>query len=237
MAARLQPARAHDVDPGPRAVLRRPRPLQEHAVGAHPGHGHRRHGRPALVLLRLFHRARRRRRLLPRRLRQGVPDGNQAGVRVGHLLERRRRSGIRLHGVPNDLRHDHARADRRRLRRAHQVLGGDAVRGAVGHVRLFPDRALGVGDAGAGRSRRRRQGSRRCGYGCGRQDRRREQDRGTDRRRRLDQPGQGRRRVPDERYGRARLRGRHGRAHQRRHRGPRRRDHARQAASAIRAKP
>ncbi len=28
---------------------------------------------------------------------------------VGHLLERRRRSGTRLHRVPDDLRHDHAR--------------------------------------------------------------------------------------------------------------------------------
>ena len=36
-------------------------------------------------------------------------------------------------------------AHRRRLRRAHEVLGGAAVRGALGDLRLLPDRAHGLG--------------------------------------------------------------------------------------------
>ena len=45
----------------------------------------------------------------------------------GDLLERRRHPGVRLHLLPDDLRLHHAGADRRRLRRAHEVLGADAV--------------------------------------------------------------------------------------------------------------
>ena len=56
----------------------------------------------------------------------------------------RRHSGTRLLRVPDDLRHDHPGPDRRRLRRTHQVLGGDAVHPAVVDLHLLPDRALGL---------------------------------------------------------------------------------------------
>ncbi len=39
---------------------------------------------------------------------------------------------VRLHLLPDDVRGDHAGADRRRLCRAHEVLGGGAVHPAVG---------------------------------------------------------------------------------------------------------
>ncbi len=116
-----------------------------------------------------------------------------------------------LYGLPDDLRHDHPGADRRRLRRAHQVLGGDAVRAALGHGDLFPDRPHGLVLVRPGRHRRCGQGS--CGgYG------RRGQGGGAGQARR----GQCRRRLAVP-VGRARLRGRHRRAHQRWYRGPRRR--------------
>ncbi len=51
----------------------------------------------------------------------------------------------RLPDVPGDLRHHHARDHRRRLRRAHEVLGHDVVHGAVALVRLRAGGALGVG--------------------------------------------------------------------------------------------
>ena len=229
MDAGVDPARADDVGARPRPVLRRPRAHQEHAVDPHPGHGHRLHGRPAVVLLRLLDLAGRRRRPLPRRLRQGLPERHRCEFRVCDLLEWRRHSGIRLHGLPDDFRDDHARPHRRRLRRAHEVLGGDALHLPVGDVHLLPDRALGLGDARSGRSGRRREGARRRWLGRRQEGRRSGQDRRTDRRRRLAEPGQGHRRVPDERIGLARLRGRHGRAHQRGHRRPRRRHHGRQA--------
>ena len=51
----------------------------------------------------------------------------------------------RLHLLPADLRDHHAGADRRRLRRAHEVLGDAVVHRPVGDLRLFAGRALGVG--------------------------------------------------------------------------------------------
>ena len=69
------------------------------------------------------------------------------------------RTGLRL--LPDDLRGDHARADRRRLRRAHEVRGARAVHPALGHLRLFPDRAHGLVLGRPGRDRRRCQGARR----------------------------------------------------------------------------
>ena len=77
--------------------------------------------------------------------RQGVPEGSDAGFDRADLLERRRHSGIRLHGVPDDLRDDHAGADRRRVRRAHEVFRRRLVHAALGHVHLLPDRALDMG--------------------------------------------------------------------------------------------
>ena len=50
-------------------------------------------------------------------------------------------------------------ADRRRLRRAHEVLGGGAVHPALGDPRLLPDRAHGLVLGRPGRDRRGRQGT------------------------------------------------------------------------------
>ena len=51
----------------------------------------------------------------------------------------------RLHDVPDDLRDHHAGADRRRLRRPHEVLGAVHLHDAVVAAGLLADRALGVG--------------------------------------------------------------------------------------------
>ena len=51
-------------------------------------------------------------------------------------------AGLRL--LPDDLRGDHPRPHRRRLRRTHEVRGGRAVRPALGHADLLPDRAHGL---------------------------------------------------------------------------------------------
>ncbi len=51
----------------------------------------------------------------------------------------------RLHVLPDDLRDHHARADRRRLRGAHEVLGHAVVHRPVGDPRLRAGRALAVG--------------------------------------------------------------------------------------------
>ena len=60
----------------------------------------------------------------------------------------------RLHLLPDDLRDHHAGADRRRLRRAHEVLGDAVVHRPVGDLRLRAGRPLGLG---SGRLPRRRQ--------------------------------------------------------------------------------
>ena len=86
------------------------------------------------------------------------------------------------------------------LRRAHQVLGGAAVHGAVVHVQLPADRAHGVVLGGSGCLHQRRRG--RCGERQG---------------------------GACLAVGRARLRGRHRRAHQRRRCRPGRRLHGWQA--------
>ena len=51
----------------------------------------------------------------------------------------------RLHLLPADVRDHHAGADRRRVRRAHEVLGDALVHRPVGDLRLRADRALGLG--------------------------------------------------------------------------------------------
>ena len=56
-----------------------------------------------------------------------------------------------VHGVPGDLRGDHLLPDRRRLRRAHEVLRGARLHGAVVHLRLRADRPHGLVLAGPGR--------------------------------------------------------------------------------------
>ena len=52
--------------------------------------------------------------------------------------------------VPDDVRHHHAGADHRRVRRAHEVLGLPALHRAVGDLRLRSARPLGVGRRAAG---------------------------------------------------------------------------------------
>ena len=96
---------------------------------------------------------------------KGVTADSQAATfSVGVAISR-----VRLHLLPDDLRRDHAGADRRRLRRAHEVLGGGAVHPAVVDAGLLPDRAHGLVLGRPGRDRRRRQGARR-------RDRRRRQE-------------------------------------------------------------
>ena len=62
---------------------------------------------------------------------------------------------VHLHLLPDDLRRDYPGADRRCLRRTHQVLGGGAVHPVVGDVRLLPDRAHGLVLGRSGCDRRR----------------------------------------------------------------------------------
>ena len=52
---------------------------------------------------------------------------------------------VGVHDLPDDLRHHHAGTDLRRLRRPHEVLGDVLVHEPVVAVRLFADRALGLG--------------------------------------------------------------------------------------------
>ena len=68
------------------------------------------------------------RRLLDKLFLTGVtPESQAATFSVGVAIPE-----LRLHLLPDDLRRDHAGADRRRLRRAHEVLGGGAVHPALG---------------------------------------------------------------------------------------------------------
>ena len=62
--------------------------------------------------------------------------------------------GAGVRGVPGDLRGDHLLPDRRRIRRAREVLGGAGVHRPVVHVQLLPDRAHGVVLDGPGRVHR-----------------------------------------------------------------------------------
>ena len=77
------------------------------------------------------------------------------GARHGLRRYRSRRSSFV--GVPDDVRGHHARADHRRDRRPHEVLGVVLVHRAVGAARVHAGRALGVlarraGCSGAARS-------------------------------------------------------------------------------------
>ncbi len=93
-----------------------------------------------------------------------TPDSKAATFSVGANI-----SELRLYLLPDDLRGDHARADRRRLRRAHEIQRGGPVHPAVGDPDLFPDRAHGLV---LGRPRRHR----RCRQGARCRDRRRRQE-------------------------------------------------------------
>ena len=65
-----------------------------------------------------------------------------------------------LHGLPVDVRHHHAGADLRRLRRAHEVQRHAAVHDALDADRLLPDGAHGVGQGRTAQRVLRRQDSR-----------------------------------------------------------------------------
>ena len=80
-----------DDHPGPRAVLRRPGPLEEHAVGADAGVRGLRADHRAVGDLRLLGGLHRRLALL-RRLVEDVPVGRHAGVGGGDVQQGRRTS-------------------------------------------------------------------------------------------------------------------------------------------------
>ena len=82
--------------------------------------------------------------------------GVTTGFEGGDLQRRRQHLGADLHLLPDDLRGDHPRPHRRRLRRTHEVRGGRAVRPALGDADLLPDRAHGLVLARTGRD-----------HGCG----------------------------------------------------------------------
>ena len=192
--------------PGAGAVLRRPGAREEHAVGADAGVRRVLADRRAVVHLRLQPRVHRGQRVL-RRLRPAVPEGH-VRLREGRVRDGARPSArassipeLRVRRVPGDLRGDHLLPDPRRLRRAHRS-------------------------------------SPRCcsSWCCGSP---------SPTRRSRTWSGSGRARTPTPsakvvdamnakagllwQMGRARLRGRHGGAHQRRRRRPGRRLHDRQA--------
>ena len=78
------------------------------------------------------------------------------GVHPGVGHQGRRRHGDddprdRLHDVPDDLRDHHPGADRRRVRRPHEVLRAVHLHDAVVAAGLFAGRALGVGADRLGR--------------------------------------------------------------------------------------
>ena len=154
------PAGHHDDDPGPGPVLRRPGAQQEHAVGADAGVRHLLDDRRAVVPVRLqpgLHRGQR----LHWRLRPAVHEGHVRPdegefANGGHLQQGRGDSRAAVHGLPGHLCRHHLLPDRRRLRRAHQVLGRADVHGAVVHLQLPADRPHGVVLDGPGCLHRRR---------------------------------------------------------------------------------
>ena len=105
---------------------------------------------------------RRARPRLPARHRQRHLQGYRQSQSAGADHPR-----DRLLDVPADLRDHHRGADRRLVRRAHEVFRHAVVHRAVGDLRLFADRALGLG---TGRHLQRRQ---RRGLGQGARLRRR----------------------------------------------------------------
>ena len=67
------------------------------------------------------------------------------GMTLDSANERGDDSRIGVHDLPDDLRHHHAGADRRRLRRSYEVLGLVLFMVALADRRLCADRALGMG--------------------------------------------------------------------------------------------
>ena len=75
---------------------------------------------------------------------RGLLDGQGRVRERGHVQQRRGDSGIAVPRLPGHLCGDHLLPDRRRLRRAHEVLRRAALHGAVVHVQLRADGAHGV---------------------------------------------------------------------------------------------
>ena len=126
------------------AVLRRPGSAQERPVGHGSVSRLRRPGHLPLVAVRLQPGVRQ-----GRRLRGGA---RQHFVRILERRHERAQRRLRLLGVaerlldvPADVRDHHAGADRRRHRRAHEVLGAHGLHSALDVRRLLPARPHGVG--------------------------------------------------------------------------------------------
>ena len=106
-----------------------------------------------------------RRHAVHRRPRPRLPAGHPERHLEGHRQSQSAgadhpRDG--LHVLPDDLRDHHPGADRRRLRRAHEVLGDAVVHRPVGDLRLCADRALGLGSGRLPQQRQRRRLWSRC---------------------------------------------------------------------------
>jgi Amt family ammonium transporter len=71
---------------------------------------------------------------LHRLARQGLPVRGDDRDARRHLHRDREAARVRLHRLPGHLRRHHRRADRRRLRRAHEVLRGAALLGDLVHL-------------------------------------------------------------------------------------------------------
>ncbi len=85
----------------------------------------------------------------------------QLRVRLARQLQHRAAGhhahdpAVAVHGVPNDVRGDHARADHRRDRGSHAIRGVGVVPRAVGRARVRARCALGVRAGGLARPTRR----------------------------------------------------------------------------------
>ena len=150
--------------PGPGAVLWRSRPLQEHALGADAGVLHRLHRHRCSGSLYGYSLAFTGGSDFIGGFSKAFLIGRDPGHEGGDLQRRRQHLRAGLHLLPDDVRVHHPCPHRRRLRRAHEVLGDRAVRSALGHADLLPDGAHGLVLGGSGRcSQRRCQGARRGG--------------------------------------------------------------------------
>ena len=75
-----------------------------------------------------------------------------SGIGLTRAVGRLHHPDLRLRGLPDDVRHHHARPDQRCARRPGEVHRVGAVHRPVGHGRLLPGRALGLGARMAGSS-------------------------------------------------------------------------------------
>ena len=134
---RDRPRAVHD-DPGSFALLRGNGQKQERPVGVHAVLcDHRPHEHP-VGRLRLQPRIRRRKRA-HRRTFEGVSERRDGGC------DERDDSRDRVHDLPDDVRGHHSGADRRSVRRTHEVLGDAGVHGGLAHPGLRAGLPLGVG--------------------------------------------------------------------------------------------